>query len=243
MSSSCMPARYGYQSARAGSHRWTCASTTRSIVMLRSSRSHRARCRAGCRRPTDGSSGPPNEMDASGCGWLRSPIHSAVTTSSAPDIAPASSAPTRYATSSPTVDARDSASVSTPIANASVWMSVDEVRGTRELCRCLGAAPPARGRGVGHRDDAHRTIRGTRAWSLTARTHATSLRIASTIPACSSSTASQPAPAPLDPDPVRATTTASTPPASRAACAELLGSSDEVARGRSRADRHDLHAP
>src|SRR5690349_21085802 len=37
MSSSSMPARYGYQSARAGSHRWTCASTTRSIVMLRSS--------------------------------------------------------------------------------------------------------------------------------------------------------------------------------------------------------------
>src|SRR3954447_26088710 len=34
MFSSCTPARYGYQSARAGSQRWTWASTTRSTVML-----------------------------------------------------------------------------------------------------------------------------------------------------------------------------------------------------------------
>ncbi len=42
-----------------------------------------------------GNSGPPNEIEPSGCGWLRSPIQSAVATSSAPESPDASSALTR----------------------------------------------------------------------------------------------------------------------------------------------------
>ena len=55
------------------------------------------------------------------------------------------------------------------------------MRGPGELRRRLRSTPPARGRGVGHGDD--RIPRpDSRAWSLTARTHATSLRMASVMP-------------------------------------------------------------
>ena len=167
----------------------------------------------------DGSSGPPNEMDASGCGWLRNPIHSAVATSSAPDIAPVSSAPTRYATSSPTVDAAR-IGVGLDADRERVGLDVGhEVRGTRELRRRLRAAPPARGRGVGHGDDAHRSTRLTRVVAhrphprdvAADRVDDSRVLLEHLLPGlrrCRST-----------PDPVRATTTASTPPASRAACA------------------------
>ena len=158
MSSSCMPARYGYQSARAGSQRWTWASTTRSTVMLRSSRSTRPGCRAGCRRPTSGSSGPPKEIDASGCGWLRNPIHSAVATSSAPDspagVVDADQVRRRARRRSSSATRHRSPPRS---RTASAWRSVDEVRGPGELRGRLRATSPARGRGVGHGGDAHRS--------------------------------------------------------------------------------------
>ena len=106
-----------------------------------------------------------------------------------------------------------------------------------------GAARPPDGRGVGHGDDAHRTARGTRV--VAHRPHPRH------VAAGSHRRCPRARRAPLpsrrrrrpDPEPVRATTTASTPPASRAACRQLLGGSDEVGRGCTRADPDDLDAP
>ena len=166
----------------------------------------------------DGSSGPPKEIDASGCGWLRSPIHSAVATSSAPDSAPASSAPTRYATSSPTVDVAR-VGIGLDADRERVGLDVgDEVRGPRELRGRLRAASAARGRGVGHGDDAHRSTR--LAGVVAHRPHPRDVAADGVgdprvlgehlLPRGRRRRST--------PTPVRATTTASIPPASRAAC-------------------------
>ena len=187
MSSSCMPARYGYQSARAGSQRCTWASTTRSIVMLRSSFAspHDVRRVSSTH---GGSSGPPNEIDASGCGWLR--------TRSSPRSPRA-----RRRTSRRHRRRRPGTRELTHVDAASRRRSPPRSRTHRSRRRGRGArraraAPPP-----GAAPTAESSRRSTvtmrigrpdaRAWSLTARTHATSLRIASTIPACSASTCSQ----------------------------------------------------
>ena len=104
MSSSRWPARYGYQSARAGSQRWMCASTMRSMGadiapprrrVLEVARTRPVTMSRSAPSSQPGTAGPPNEIVPPGRGWLRRPNQSASATSSAPDSAPASAPLTR----------------------------------------------------------------------------------------------------------------------------------------------------
>ena len=190
----------------------------------------------------DGTSGPPKEMDASGCGWLRNPIHSAVATSSAPDSVPgvvgADQVPDELA------DGR--------VARIGVGLDTDcervgmdvrhEVCGARELRRRLRATPPTRGRGVGHGDDAHRST--GLACVVAHRPHPrdvaadgvgdSRMLLEHLLPGLSC--AARPGPGSCDHDRVDSTCVARRLP-------ELLGRSREVRRRRARADPDALDAP
>ena len=246
MSSSCMPARYGYQSARAGSQRWTWASTTRSIVMLRSSSldvvHDAAQGAVDPRRQLGAAEGdrrlgvrvaahpdPVRRRDQLGAGQL-------------PGVVDADQVPHELA------DGRRSATRHRSPRRSRThrsWRSATRCA-ARESCAaaCARLRPPEVVASVtvtmriGRPD--------SRAWSLTARTHATSLRMASVDPRHA-----RRAPAPRrSPAParrrtrLRATTTASIATCVARGLTELLGRARRSrSPARADADPDALDAP